>query len=516
MVNDTNTDLVDVVVSEPGDQTHPMTVGGNSSSGHYFGLAGRIPEHAVLTWREVGSEDGTFQLSFSPKDLLPTEIASRLCEVVFVITGPRSGYLEFSISTGQYSTERYIPNEEPIHRKHRIATQELAELARTGAESGFEEIIAEGGRLNPESFLDPVPVYQAVLSGNVETVDTLLNLGSLIENEKYRTSALNLAINTDNTEVAEFLIRREADVNFVCANNTPLIIAAKNGFLQLGRLLIDHGADPDLLAMLEFPLIAAIREGNAEFVSFLLCSGADPTRPFMGRRLVEMAREFRQYDVEIVLAGWIDAKGLNGSLPTRGEALFAHFSEIGLEPVLVQAGHTRFSGGSYVPPDHSFRLVVPVEIGEGLEVIEQISDRFGTGELRLFADSGLAGAVVISNVESESYGGTESLFGGIQSSATALGTPFEFVTRSNRLGQVLHYSLLNEKYDDVGFPYGTSYSSIQDGVSTIGVGAYFLRNQRLYQIALVIPFEVRIDAETARREGDRILGTFLNGLSFSE
>jgi len=305
VVNDSDTELLDLVVSEQRYESFPMTVLAHRSSGTILGVPGKVPESATLTWRESSGVE-EFVLAHDVSALLPRRYRSRLEELVFVMTGSGSGYLEFRLSTGSFSAERFIPNEEPDQKSRRIATESIADLARSGAEHGFSDLIAAGGRLRPASVLDPIPVHQAVLSDNPRTVELILDLGSRIEEPRYGFSALTLAVNIENEAIAEQLIRRGADLSFVSSNDTPLIAASEKGLLDTVRLLLEFGANPDQSAMSEFPLISAIRQGHADVVELLLQFGADPTKEFMDKSLIEMAHYFRHPYISTILLDWLD------------------------------------------------------------------------------------------------------------------------------------------------------------------------------------------------------------------
>jgi len=74
------------------------------------------------------------------------------------------------------------------------------------------------------------------------------------------------------------LLAAGADVNAkLTGDGSPLIVAARNGDLQLATRLVRSGANVNGFVLFdETPLINAARAGRIEMVRFLLDNGADP------------------------------------------------------------------------------------------------------------------------------------------------------------------------------------------------------------------------------------------------
>ena len=79
----------------------------------------------------------------------------------------------------------------------------------------------------------------------------------------------------DNIEIAKFLLQYIQDPNI---KNKALLIASKNGQLEMVILLLDNGADPNTIDIYnkDTPLIYAIENKDIPMMIILLDHGADP------------------------------------------------------------------------------------------------------------------------------------------------------------------------------------------------------------------------------------------------
>lgn len=126
--------------------------------------------------------------------------------------------------------------------------------------------------------------------GQLDTVNLLLGAGVNIDSiaqvgrktrfrpEVQEKTALLVAIDKDENEMARFLIDRGADVNVADIKGlTPLTAAAGKGDFEMFEFLLAEGADPNIPDRNgRTTLLAAAESGNVEIVNALLAKGPDP------------------------------------------------------------------------------------------------------------------------------------------------------------------------------------------------------------------------------------------------
>lgn len=109
-----------------------------------------------------------------------------------------------------------------------------------------------------------------------EDVDIAINNGADVNYINYESTsitALNLACESENWDIAEYLLDKGADYTiFNNAGNSPLHIAAYKGNLRMIKILVSKGADPNKInPFLHLsPLCFAISKGYIDIVQFLL------------------------------------------------------------------------------------------------------------------------------------------------------------------------------------------------------------------------------------------------------
>lgn len=87
----------------------------------------------------------------------------------------------------------------------------------------------------------------AASQGNYELVEFLLERkpkGRVLATDKFKRTALIMAVRNGHTRLASLLLQQGSEWNHPdSSNNTPLHYAAGSGFIECIDLLIKHGAD---------------------------------------------------------------------------------------------------------------------------------------------------------------------------------------------------------------------------------------------------------------------------------
>lgn len=114
-----------------------------------------------------------------------------------------------------------------------------------------------------------------VRNGDVAAVTSALDKGADI-NEIDGVTALYIACEAGNVELAKLLIKHGADVNLpVSWQRTPLYAANKAGYADIVKLLLDNGANPNQVAKAQTPLHVAAEKGCLQCVIHLVDAGAE-------------------------------------------------------------------------------------------------------------------------------------------------------------------------------------------------------------------------------------------------
>ncbi len=114
-----------------------------------------------------------------------------------------------------------------------------------------------------------------VKKGDVAAVKSALDKGAEI-NEIDGVTALYIACETGNLELARLLINRGADVNLPLSWLRTALYAAVNGkYADIVKLLLDSGANPNQMAKGQTPLRLAAENGCLQCVISLVDAGAD-------------------------------------------------------------------------------------------------------------------------------------------------------------------------------------------------------------------------------------------------
>lgn len=131
-------------------------------------------------------------------------------------------------------------------------------------------------------FSDSYSFLKAVKDRNGAKVMELLGKGSptLIDTQDYSSGerAIHLVVKDRDLNWLAFLLQKGARVDVKDSQgNTPLMDAARTGFLDGARLLIARGAQVNATnALGETPLIIAVQKRDVAMTRLLLTEGADP------------------------------------------------------------------------------------------------------------------------------------------------------------------------------------------------------------------------------------------------
>ncbi|XP_057318733.1 ankyrin-1-like [Microplitis mediator] len=120
-------------------------------------------------------------------------------------------------------------------------------------------------------------LFLAIRSGNVSLVKTLIHHRARINITYNNNTPLHLAVDQNNYTIAEFLIRRRAEVNALTKENqSPLQIAIEKNNINLVKLLIKNNADINVVTKdYETALIFSIKNENFNLFKILLDAGAE-------------------------------------------------------------------------------------------------------------------------------------------------------------------------------------------------------------------------------------------------
>lgn len=129
-------------------------------------------------------------------------------------------------------------------------------------------------RPNPPPRLPQPPLYEAARSGDVKTVEALLN--SSVETKTIEEAALREACQWDHVAVVAALLDHGVDANAPNEHGrTPLHCAASGNSVGATALLIAHGADINAMAGDWSPLSMATGASTFDVGHLLLSAGAE-------------------------------------------------------------------------------------------------------------------------------------------------------------------------------------------------------------------------------------------------
>ena len=137
--------------------------------------------------------------------------------------------------------------------KEKGTEPDIFTAAGVGDLNGVRKVLTETPELAKSTQADgATPLFHAVISGNQQVVEVLLQSGAALSPRSDRfwccLTPLHLALHTKRDEITKLLVENGADVNAHgdCTNHwqpTPLHVASRWRGPQQLNLLLDHGAD---------------------------------------------------------------------------------------------------------------------------------------------------------------------------------------------------------------------------------------------------------------------------------
>ena len=138
------------------------------------------------------------------------------------------------------------------------------------------------------------PLHFAAESGNLDMLRKLVDCGQNPDSkDQHLRTPLMIAAWKNKRDIAEFLIKRGADINAKDRRNgawdghyTPLHFACEDGLVEMAELLLSNGANPDPISQFwSVPLSGAIMVRNERLAMCLLNFKANPNGPAKCDRL---------------------------------------------------------------------------------------------------------------------------------------------------------------------------------------------------------------------------------------
>jgi ankyrin repeat protein len=178
-------------------------------------------------------------------------------------------------------------------------------------------LVAHGAEINKQGYWPPLK--SAISHGQLKSVRFLLRLGAEFKSGWLTQGTLH----KNSVKIMEELVRAGADVNHheydsaadvTLRGRVPLHNTAERGLSAETEFLLRAGADPNrqLQYAKDTPLILAAQSGNIEVIRMLLEAGADITvTGWKGETAERRARVFGRHDAAKLLRNYVKDRGIN-------------------------------------------------------------------------------------------------------------------------------------------------------------------------------------------------------------
>ncbi|XP_047961797.1 ankyrin-1-like [Salvia hispanica] len=153
----------------------------------------------------------------------------------------------------------------------------IAIAAKTGHVKIVEFLIRNGASFDLQNIEGFTPLHYAILNGNMELLDLLLNNHVWLHPDSVNGTPLQIAAYLGNAEAVKSLLSCGTDPNLFCTvGKSPLLLAVKSRSFECLKLLLEANANPNLYFNMSTPLSAAAVDRDTKFLKSLLAAKADP------------------------------------------------------------------------------------------------------------------------------------------------------------------------------------------------------------------------------------------------
>lgn len=181
-------------------------------------------------------------------------------------------------------------------------------------------------------------IINAVRTGNIDSVKTLLGINPLLINEKdnLERTPLHWAARNGNLEVLKLLLEKNADVNLIDKDKcTPLVLALYNEKRDVVKVLIDAGTDVNLSNIFAMSALHyTIRFKYAIESALIINKGADlNAKIYDGKTSVHLACQGGRSEILKILlekGAKADLKDSGGNYPIHNAVYFGDKIAVGM------------------------------------------------------------------------------------------------------------------------------------------------------------------------------------------